>query len=77
MSFFETLIIGLGNLNFYSKHLISKKSLSESAYVPLSTLVGIVHRPFMIVVINKFQLLTKKKVTKKKGNSNSIIYNKH
>jgi hypothetical protein len=25
MSFFETLIIGLVNLNFYSKHLISKR----------------------------------------------------
>ncbi len=26
MSFFVTLIIGLGSLNFYSKHLISKRA---------------------------------------------------
>jgi hypothetical protein len=66
MSLFKTLIIGLDSLNFYSKHLISKKSLSASAFVPLSTLVGIVHRLFMIVVIHKFQLFTKKKSNKKR-----------
>jgi len=72
MSFFVTLIIGLVSLNFYPKHLISKKNLSASKDVPLCTFGLIVHRFFVIVVRHKFELLTKKKVAKKKGNSNNI-----
>jgi hypothetical protein len=34
ISFFETLIISLADLNFYPKHLISKKSLSASRAIP-------------------------------------------
>jgi len=48
-SFFETLIIGLVSLNFYMKHLISKKSLSASRDIPLSIVGVIVHRLFLIV----------------------------
>jgi hypothetical protein len=66
MSLFETLIIGMDSLNFYLKHLISKKNLSSSACVPLSTVVRIVHRLLTVVVIHKIQLSTKKKRNKKR-----------
>jgi len=49
------------SLNFYTKHLISRKDLSASRDIPLCIVGVIVHRLFLIAVINKFELLTKKK----------------
>jgi hypothetical protein len=71
ISFFETLIIGLVSLNFYLKQLIPKKNLSASTVVPSSTFGVIVHRFFLIVLSTKIEIITKKKVTKKKGNNSN------
>jgi len=64
----------MASLNFYPKHLIPKKNLSSSTGVPLCTVGVIVHRFFVIVFIHKIELLTKKKVAKKKGNNSNTAY---
>jgi len=72
-SFFATLIIGLVSLNFYTKHLISKKNLSASTDMPLRIAWSIVHRIFLIAVINNFELLPKKKEAKKESNNSNTF----
>ena len=73
MSFFTTLIIGLVSLNFYTKHLISEKNLSASADIPLSIVWSIVHRHFLIAVINIFSYQQRKKEPKKESSNSNII----